>query len=157
VHTVAIFFEADTVNQDIFVFVAPVYTLQKDSGPDNNAMLVSALSILSYVVLSPELGNDNETEMMMHQRSSQAEAPKKTGVTEQEELLSISRDASDSCLWSMLDVFHSLLDVVALRNPSKRPSALAPAASSNEVTSSHWHLLKNRCFEAIKRFGFLLL
>jgi hypothetical protein len=139
VHTVAIFFEADTVNQDIFVFVAPVYTLQKDSGPDNNAMLVSALSILSYVVLSPELGNDNETEMMMHQRSSQAEAP------------------SDSCLWSMLDVFHSLLDVVALRNPSKRPSALAPAASSNEVTSSHWHLLKNRCFEAIKRFGFLLL
>jgi hypothetical protein len=115
-------------------------------------MLVSALSILSYVVLSPELGGgDAETDKMLQQRSSNPESPVDFSELEVEELLSVSRDASDSCLWSLLHVFSSLLDAVALRHPTKS-STLVVAVS----TDASWDLLKNRCFQAIKRFVVLL-
>lgn len=110
-------------------------------------MLVSALSILSYVVLSPELGGgDAKTDKMLQQRASKPEVPVSSSDPEVEELLSVSRDASDSCLWSLLNVLSSLLDAVALRHPSKRSASVVIGSSD-----ASWELLKNRCFRAIKR------
>jgi hypothetical protein len=139
-------------HQDIFAFVAPVYAIKKDSGQDSNAMLVSALSILSYVVLSPELGSERETDKILQQRSSKHETRKKLRVLEVEELLSVSRDASDGCLWSLLNVLCSLLDAVVVRHPSKRSILQAVSSLHNVGTSSSWELLKNRCFRVIKRY-----
>jgi hypothetical protein len=115
-------------------------------------MLVSALSILSYVVLSPELGSERETDKILQQRSNKHETRKKLRVLEVEELLSVSRDASDGCLWSLLNVLCSLLDAVVLRHPSKRPILQAVSSLDNVETSSSWNLIKNRCFRAIKRY-----
>ena len=59
--TIAVILQMRSSNnflQDIFFIVSPVYTIQKDAGEDSQAMLMSALTILSFVVLSPELGSD---------------------------------------------------------------------------------------------------
>jgi|LauGreDrversion4_2_1035121.scaffolds.fasta_scaffold839512_1 hypothetical protein len=112
-------------------------------------MLVSALSILSYVVLSPELGGGDAQTDEMQQRTSKPVV--KSPELKVEELLSVSRDASDSCLWSLLNVLSSLLDAVALRNPS----ALSASAAGGSAHGS-WELLKKRCFQAIKRCGVLI-
>ncbi len=133
-------------HQDIFAIVAPVYQIQKDTGQDSNAMLVSALSILSYVVLSPELGSES-----MQQRTTKHEQRKKLPVLELEEVVSVSRDASEGSLWSLLNVLGSVLDVIALRHPSKRATSLRDGGAF-----SSWEPLKNRCFRAIKRYAFSL-
>jgi hypothetical protein len=109
-------------------------------------MLVSALSILSYVVLSPELGGDSQSDRIMQQRASKPDASVNLPELEVEELLSVSRDASDSCLWSLLNVLSSLLDALALRHPSKRSAQVDVSAAAS------WNLIKNHCFRAIKRF-----
>lgn len=107
-------------------------------------MLVSALSILSYVVLSPELGGGDVQTDEMQQRTSKPVV--KSPELKVEELLSVSRDASDSCLWSLLNVLSILLDAVALRSPS----ALSASAAGGGVHGP-WELLKKRCFQTIKR------
>jgi hypothetical protein len=135
-------------HQDIFAIVAPVYQIQKDTGQDSNAMLVSALSILSYVVLSPELGSERDN---MQQRTTKHEQRKKLPVLEVEEVTSVSRDASEGSLWSLLNVLGSVLDVIALRHPSKRATLLRDGGAF-----SSWEPLKNRCFRAIKRYAFSL-
>ena len=106
-------------------------------------MLFSALSILSYVVLSPELGGGDAQTDEMQQRSSKAVV--KLPELKVEELLSVSRDASDSCLWSLLNVLFILLDAVALRSPS------ASASAAGGGVHGPWELLKKRCFQTIKR------
>jgi hypothetical protein len=115
-------------------------------------MLVSALSILSFVVLSPELGTERETDKILQQRSNKNETRKKSRVQEVEELLSVSRDASDGSLWSLLHVLFSLLDAVALRHPSKTCSPMVVSPMHDGAASTSWQFLKNRCFRVIKRF-----
>jgi hypothetical protein len=113
-------------------------------------MLVSALSILSYVVLSPELSGDPQTDEMVQQRANKPGALVKPPELKVEELLNVSKDASDSCLWSLLNVLSSLLDAVAMRHPTH-----SSASVTGCDTHSTWELLKNRCFQAIKRCFFV--
>ena len=136
--------------QDIFAIIAPIYSFQKDTGQDSNAMLVSALSILSYVVLSPELGSERETDRILQQRSGKRAAATKQIALEAEQLLGLSRDASDSCLWWLLNVLCSLLDAVAMRHPSRRTASVEVSTLQNDVFGS-WELLNSHCFSAIKR------
>ena len=148
--TIAVILQMRSSNnflQDIFFIVSPVYTIQKDAGEDSQAMLMSALTILSFVVLSPELGSD-----MPQEPTKQPEKQTKPQEEEVEVLLGVSNDASDSSLWFLLNVLHSLMDAITLRRPSKASTSLAvaPVRAHVSATSSSWELLRNRCFQAIK-------
>ncbi len=140
----------DAFLQDIFAITAPIYSFQRDTGQDSNAMLVSALSILSYVVLSPELGSERETDRILQQRSGNPAAPSKQIARKAEQLLGVSRDASDSCLWSLLNVLCSLLDAVELRHPTRR-TASAEVSTLRDDALGSWELLNSHCFSAIRR------
>ena len=131
--------------QDIFFVVSPVYTIQKDAGEDSQAMLMSALTILSFVVLSPELGSD-----MPQEPTKQPEKQTNPQVAQLEVLLGVSSDASESALWFSLDILHSLMDAVTLRRPSITSASLAAAPDCFNTTSGSWELLRKCCFQAIK-------
>jgi len=112
-------------------------------------MLMSALTILSFVVLSPELGSD-----MPQEPQAQPEKQAKTVITQLEVLLGVSNDASDSSLWFSLNMLHSLMDAITMRRPSEASdstsSSLEVAVDNVNATAISWELLRNRCFQAIK-------